>query len=73
VNLLDITSFLAPERRINTNPGDPGFSVRWDLTPGAGLFGKVINIQDITSLTSVRPPMLGFVMANNGPVCPWAE
>jgi hypothetical protein len=72
VNILDITSFLAPERRLNTSPNEGGYSVRWDLSPGAGLFAKVINIQDLTSIISVRPPMLGSIMANNGPVCPWA-
>jgi hypothetical protein len=71
VNLRDITSFLAPVRRLGTSPNEGGFSVRWDLSPGAGLFGKVINIQDLTSLISVRPPMLGYALANNGPVCPW--
>jgi len=59
-------------RRLGTSPGDGGFSVRWDLTPGPGLFTEAINIQDLTSLISVRPPMLGYSLANNGPLCPWA-
>jgi hypothetical protein len=70
VTITDLTSFLAPTRRMNTSPGDVGFDVRWDITPGAGLFAKVININDMTSLIVVSPPMLG-VRAFNGPLCPW--
>jgi hypothetical protein len=70
IELLDVTSFLAPVRRINTNPGDPDFSSRWDLAPGKGLFSSAINIQDITTLTAFEPPMLG-VRAFDGPSCPY--
>jgi hypothetical protein len=72
VNLLDITSFIGPVRRINTSPGDSGYAVRWDLLPGAGLLPKVINVQDILSVATVTPAMMGGVRANNGPACPWA-
>lgn len=71
VNIADIVSFLAPTRRIDTSAEDAGFSVRWDLAPGAGLFSEVINIEDLVSLIIVGPPMLGGVAANAGPPCPW--
>ncbi len=71
ITITDITSFLAPARRMNTSPGDPAYNVRWDLVPGAGIFPKVININDLTSLITVTPPMLGGVRAFNGPACPW--
>ena len=74
VTITDLTSFLAPTRRINTNPNDSGFSTRWDLLPGAGVFGDVINISDLTALfsgTTGSPPMLGGPRALNGPDCPW--
>ena len=75
LNILDIVSFLAPVKYfgtdIGTNPGD----VRWDLTPGKGVFVTDINVQDITAMIagpSGAPPMLGGAKALFGPVCPWA-
>ena len=75
LNILDLTSFLAPVKYfgtdLGTNPGD----VRWDLTPGKGVFLTDINIQDITAMiagSSGSPPMLGGAKALFGPVCPWA-
>jgi hypothetical protein len=59
--------------RINKSPGDePAYNVRWDLVPGTGPFGKVVNISDLTSLITVAPPMLYGARAFNGPPCPWA-
>jgi hypothetical protein len=72
VTITDLTSFIAPVRRLNTSPpSDPGFDIRWDIAPGAGVFSKVINISDLTSLIVVAPPMLGGALALNGPSCPW--
>ncbi|TMB98888.1 MAG: hypothetical protein E6J42_04860 [Chloroflexi bacterium] len=74
ITITDLTSFLAPLRRLNTNPGDNAYNARWDLSTGAGLFPWVINIQDMTSIiaaTTGRPPMLFAVRAYNGPACPW--
>jgi Tol biopolymer transport system component len=71
VTLTDLTSYLAPVRRINLNPLEPGFDVRWDLVPGAGIFAKQVSIVDLTSLITVAPRMLGGVRAFNGPTCPW--
>ncbi|MCH8815340.1 MAG: thrombospondin type 3 repeat-containing protein [Chloroflexi bacterium] len=75
INVLDITSFLAPVRYfgtdVGTNPGD----VRWDLTPGKGVFLTDINVQDITAMiagSSGNPPMLHGAKAFGGPQCPWA-
>jgi glucose/arabinose dehydrogenase len=74
VTLTDVTSFVAPVRRMNTNPGDTGFDRRWDLVPGPGIFSKTININDITATvigSTSTPQMLGGVRAINGPSCPW--
>jgi len=71
INVLDLTSFLAPTWRLNTSPGDTGFSSRWDLVPGRGVFSKFINIQDLTTLITLTPPMLNGARAWNGPVCPF--
>jgi hypothetical protein len=71
VNIADINSFFAPVRRLDTSPGNPNFNVRWDLVPGAGIFADVINIADLSSVLTVKPPMLGGQNANNGPDCPW--
>ena len=76
VTVTDLTSFIGPVRRLNTSPGDPGFDVRWDVLPGAGILPKAINVSDLTSLfsgTSGSPPMLGGAAAFNGPVCPWGS
>jgi hypothetical protein len=74
VDIADLNSFLSP-RRLDTSPGDPNFSARWDLQPGAGIFGPAwINIADLNALlggTSGNPPMLGGARAFDGPVCPW--
>ena len=69
ITIQDLTSFIAPIRRINTNPGDPGgvYNVRWDISPGAGLFSKAINIQDLTALITTAPPMFNNQRAFNYP------
>lgn len=71
VNLVDLSSYLAPVRRINTSPGDTNFHVRWDLVPGNSGVGQHINLIDMASVSTVKPPMLGLVRAFNGPPCPW--
>lgn len=58
VDISDITSFLAPTRRLDTSPGDSAFNVRWDIAPGPGVFSDHINIADLTSLLSQSVPML---------------
>jgi len=73
VTITDLTSFLAPIRRLDSSPGRPSFSSRWDLVPGHGLFTNWIVINDLTSLLAGptgSPPMLGGARAFNGPVCP---
>jgi len=80
VNILDLGTFVAPVRRLNTSPGDvsiPGdpdeYHVRWDLVPGTTV-GETINIVDVAALitgTTGYPPMLGGQKALGGPPCPW--
>ncbi|HET9476934.1 MAG TPA: hypothetical protein VFP63_05560 [Dehalococcoidia bacterium] len=72
VNVLDITSFLAPVRYFGTNTGSNPGDVRWDLVPGPGIFLTTINVADLSNLVIVSPPMLGGVRAYNGPLCPYA-
>jgi hypothetical protein len=69
VTINDLTSYLGPVRRINTSEQDADYDVRWDLVPGASVFGAVINIQDLISLILVAPPMLGGQRAFDGPAC----
>ncbi|HET9477036.1 MAG TPA: hypothetical protein VFP63_06080, partial [Dehalococcoidia bacterium] len=69
ITVQDLTSFIAPVRRLNTSSG-PNFSARWDLLPGAGIFSNTINVQDMTALVTLTPPMLNGARALNGPVCP---
>lgn len=75
VTVTDLTSFLAPVRRLDSSPGHANFNSRWDLVPGRGLFATWINVNDLTALIagpSGFPPMLGGVKAFGGPACPWA-
>jgi hypothetical protein len=62
INILDLTSFLAPDRRLDKRPGEAGFDKRWDLIPGPSVGQKWIQIGDLTSLfagPSGFPPMSG--------------
>jgi hypothetical protein len=71
ITLGDLTSFLAPTRHFNTNPGDGAFNIRWDIVPGADTYATVINLNDLTSIILVSPPILNGTRAFNGPTCPW--
>jgi len=73
LDVQDIISFVAPLRRLDTKPGDAGFRQRWDLSPGAGTFASILNIQDATALLngpSGLPPMFSGSRAF-GKVCPF--
>jgi CSLREA domain-containing protein len=74
LDIVDLGSFIAPVRRLNTNPDDSGFNSRWDLKPGRSDFGAVefINLEDLAAVitgTSGYPPMLGGQRAF-GKTCP---
>lgn len=69
IDIQDIASFTAPIRRLDTSPGDPKYDVRWDVVPGKGAFGKDINIQDLTKISTFTAPMFNGQKAFNGPVC----
>ncbi len=74
ITVTDLTSFLAPTRRLDTSPGNPNFSARWDLVSGRGLFANWVAVNDLTTLLAGPggfPPMLGGAKAFNGPMCPW--
>jgi hypothetical protein len=64
-----VLSFLGPVRRLDTSPGEPGFDVRWDIIPGADVFGDTISVQDLSLLLTVSPPMFGGARAFDGPSC----
>jgi len=71
INVGDIVTFLAPVRRLDTSPGDPGYDVRWDVVPGNSGQAKEINSVDYYYVANFAPAMLGSVRAFNGPPCPW--
>lgn len=74
LNVVDLTSFLAPVRRLDTSPGHSNFDQRWNLVPGRGLFANWIAVNDLTALLAGPtgfPPMLGGAKAFNGPSCPF--
>jgi hypothetical protein len=75
IDTLDLGSFVAPIRRLDTKPGDTRFHRRWDLKPGRGPSGDAwILIEDMAKLvtgSSGFPPMLGGLKAFGGPPCPW--
>jgi hypothetical protein len=62
---MDILSFVAPDRRLETNPGDTFYDARWDLVED-DVFGYTISIADLTSLlggTTGAPPMFDGQLA----------
>jgi hypothetical protein len=70
-NLLDLSSFIVPTRRLATSPGDPGYNKRWDLAPGS-VAGKHINLLDMSAALTIPqgyPPMLNGARAY-GATCP---
>jgi hypothetical protein len=73
LDLQDITAFMADPRRLDTRPGDAGYSARYDLVPGPVFpTGNHIVIQDILALLggpTGEPPMFGEARAF-GKVCP---
>jgi hypothetical protein len=77
VDLYDILSFVAPDRRLDTNSGEPFFSVRWDISPGSGGQENQINIADLTTLfnggpnSPAHPPMFRGQLAYDR-TCPSA-
>jgi hypothetical protein len=77
VTITDLTSFVAPVRRLDTAPGHPDFQMRWDLIPGPGVFNNWIMIDDLTALLagpSGFPPMLYAARAfNHTSGCPWPQ
>ena len=77
LDIFDITSFIAPLRRLDTLPTSPAYSTRWDLAPGpTAPFANFINIIDLTTLLSgaagspAYPPMFGGLRAF-GRTCPF--
>lgn len=71
IDIQDLSSFIAPVRRLDTSPGNPDYDVRWDISPGS-TFGAVINIQDLAQLIIIYPPMLEGARAFTGPSCPYS-
>jgi hypothetical protein len=61
VDIVDVASYVAPVRRLDSSPGGPGaFDARWDVKPGAQFpLTKHINITDLATFVTIFPPMLG--------------
>ena len=73
-DIVDLASFVSGLRKLNTNPGETGFNMRWDIAPGDSGFGKFINAGDLAiSMGGLSgfPPMLDGVKAM-GKRCPFA-
>lgn len=72
LNVLDITTYITPVRRLNTRPPGGDYSARWDVVPGAAVTGGFwIDVLDLTQIVQLAPPMLGGVRQFQGPDCPW--
>jgi hypothetical protein len=75
ITIVDVGSFVSPQRRLETNPGDAGFDARWDLNPGPTTGSTWIDISDIVALShsegngSAHPPMFGAERTWNGEYC----
>lgn len=61
VNILDLASYVAPVRYLNTDVGTNPGDLRWDIVPGSGIFSNDINIQDLGVLVTFKPLMFGGV------------
>jgi hypothetical protein len=71
LDIADLNSYLAPVRYLDTNIGEVPGNVRWDISPGPGVFGKDINIGDLTTLLVLYAPMHEGERSFSGPPCPW--
>lgn len=73
LDVQDLTSFLAPVRRLGSSPPALAYSPRWDLVPGSTPpFSSFINTLDMTALIagdSGFPPMFSGQRAL-GQTCP---
>ncbi|HSP54696.1 MAG TPA: hypothetical protein VLS25_03830 [Dehalococcoidia bacterium] len=71
IDVTDLTTFLAPTRRLDSSPGQAAFNKRWDIVPGRGPFNNWINIADLMSVITVRPPASPWngTRAFGGPAC----
>jgi hypothetical protein len=73
INIIDLTSFITPVRRLETGLFSANFDLRWDLNGGPAINpGQFINITDLTRLLagpSGFPPMFAGARAFNGPQC----
>jgi hypothetical protein len=61
VTIGDLSSYIAPVRRLNTSPGDAFYNARWDISPGPGPLAEHISIIDLSVLVTVKPLMFGGV------------
>jgi hypothetical protein len=71
LDIVDLNSYLAPVRYLDTNIGQIPGNIRWDISPGPGLFEKDINIADLTTLLALYAPMHEGQRSFSGPPCPW--
>ena len=65
LDILDLASFIAPQRRLGTSLGHPNYDPRWDIVPGVA-FGAYINLTDLAALLSgptAYPPMFNSTRA----------
>ena len=69
IDIIDLTTYVLPVRRLGTSPGDAGFDQRWDIVPGPGILGTYVNLADLTGFVLLRPPMLDGERALNS-TCP---
>jgi hypothetical protein len=72
INVLDLSSFIAPDRHLDTAPGNALFNVRWDVKPGPDFGANWIHVPDLGALIAGStgfPPMFSGVKAFGGPVC----
>ncbi len=68
-NVSDLASFVAPDRRLGTKPGDTLYNVRWDVVPGTTFGMATINIVDLSNVAFLMPAMHANQRAFGGPYC----
>jgi hypothetical protein len=71
IKIDDLNSFLSP-RKLDLDPPPGDANLRWDLSPGAGIFATIINIGDLNAMLGgapANPKMFNNNRALDGPAC----
>jgi hypothetical protein len=64
LDTVDLSVFVTGARPLGKNPGQAGFSTRFDVVPGPGALTQFINTLDLSQMTTFTPSMFGVKAFN---------